>query len=179
MLKVLPIQQAFNKAMAERHRAQAMEAQPQKPPAEPKKAVPTPANPNDKNKPAAPKPGETTAPSGLEGAPAGDPNGVTPATTSPSAGTLPEPVGNGGGVAPLPQPTPSPATSRSDLGARISEPAARLAAPTIDPNDEMVLVRICAESGKRATQWCSVTTEQRMRRRDRPGPCRRHKDPDG
>jgi membrane peptidoglycan carboxypeptidase len=75
-------------------------------------------------------------------------------------------------------------TRRSDVGgARFSDPGGRVAPPAavrrIDPRDEIVTVSLCADSHKKATQWCDATVETRMRRRDIPTRCRLHKPPPG
>jgi penicillin-binding protein 1A len=184
MMKAVPLQIAFNKTMQDRRAAQtALDMTvPPKPATPPKKepAAEAAAAAAAKEKAEAAKQQTTTAPTPIEqgtGAPmpATDPSASGPSTT------LPDPPGPGPATGPSIQPsTPiQPATNRGDGGSRVSEPGARLAAPVVDPNDEMVSVKICAESGKRATQWCSVTTDQRMRKRDKPGFCRRHRDPDG
>jgi hypothetical protein len=67
-------------------------------------------------------------------------------------------------------------------GARFSEPVGRIATPPIprpDPSAEIVSVRLCGDSLRRATQWCDATVERRMRRRDTPGRCRSHRPPPG
>ena len=64
----------------------------------------------------------------------------------------------------------------------MTEPTGRLAAPPVrhaDPGDEMVTVRICADSQRRANQWCDTVIERRMRRRDIPRLCRTHHAPPG
>lgn len=71
--------------------------------------------------------------------------------------------------------------ARQPVLTRSAEPLARPVqpAPHPDPGDEIVTVRLCADTMKRATPWCPVTIERRMRRRDIPGPCRLHKPPPG
>ena len=64
----------------------------------------------------------------------------------------------------------------------MAEPSGRIVTPPVkrvDPMDEMVTVRVCADSQKRANQWCDAVVERRMKRRDIPGPCRVHKAPPG
>lgn len=177
MLKAVPMQIAYNKAIDERNRMASGADAAQKP-AEAKKPLPPAANAADKNKAVPPKPGDITAPTGLEAQPGTNPNGTGVATPGgPTTGTLPEPVGNG--TINTPPAVNPPGTGRTEPTARVADPPARLATPTVDPLDEIVTVRICAETGKRATQWCSVTLDQKMRKRDRPGLCRKHRAPDG
>ncbi|NLI01285.1 MAG: PBP1A family penicillin-binding protein [Chthonomonadales bacterium] len=51
--------------------------------------------------------------------------------------------------------------------------------PRVNPRDEQVRVRICAETMRKATDYCPVTIERSMPRRDVPGECRRHRPPPG
>jgi len=114
---------------------------------------------------------------------------TTGAPTLPPAPTpsLPPPGGAVPAVSPATGPAPSPAegpeTRREPVAApHMSEPAGRLATPNRprrDPEEELVTVRLCADSMRRATQWCQVTVERRMRRRDIPGRCRVHRAPPG
>ncbi len=70
----------------------------------------------------------------------------------------------------------------SASGARIMEPVGRISTPPIprvDPGAEIVSVRLCGESLRRATSWCDATVERRMRRKETPGRCRIHRAPPG
>lgn len=123
--------------------------------------------------------------------PAGDPNAPGEIMPSVPPVNVPAPV-SPGAVIPRPDPSaPGPRTDgapparRTDAGTapRMSEPGGRLATPApvrrSDPGDEMVTVSLCADSHKKATQWCDATIERRMKRREIPGRCRVHKPPPG
>lgn len=111
------------------------------------------------------KPAKPQTPTDIEG---------NPITTTPATTGMPPTVGQPATIAP-----PAGVT---DAGTRAAEPSSGPAAsapPRPDPGDEMVRVRICAESGRRATEWCPATVERTMRRKDVPGPCRLHRPPPG
>lgn len=198
MLKAVPIQQEENKAAAN-SAAQEQAAGPVEKPAKPEEkqkpgpkfgpsaldptAQPPPNPTNGNGNPSQPATGEPGAnPDGADINPANPPIQVpAPTATVPGApaGTTAPPATKNDTTTPSRRvdrllPTTSP---------RMAEPGGRLAVPTArraDPMDEMVTVNICADSHKRATQWCEITEEKRMRRRDIPsGRCRIHKAPPG
>ncbi len=64
--------------------------------------------------------------------------------------------------------------------AQLSRPPAPLPTNEVTANDPNgVIVRICAESGKRASAWCPASVPRRLRRAHVPGPCRLHRPPPG
>ena len=76
----------------------------------------------------------------------------------------------------------APGVRSSPGTARMSEPVGRISAPPIprpDPGAEMISVRLCGESLRRATSWCDATVDRRMARREVPGRCRTHRAPPG
>jgi penicillin-binding protein 1A len=123
---------------------------------------------------------------GTETPPASEEKPARPQTPTDIEGnpisTSPEPPGASPAAG---QPTPAPPPAGiTGAGTRAAEPSTGAAAPAAapsrpDPGDEMVRVRLCAESGRRATDWCPATIERTMRRRDVPGPCRLHRPPPG
>ncbi len=184
MLKAIPVQQAVNKAT---HNV--MPPMPQRQPDE-----------DEERRKRGRETRNPDTPSGFQDA-ALDPTTAQPAVVAASAppGTTagmepsalnPQPPPIASSPAPLPPPAiPAPAPRRSDLS--VAPPPLRrpiLSAPReaepppirrIDPRDEMVMVRLCADTGRRATKWCDATIERRMRRRDVPGLCRAHGPPPG
>lgn len=123
--------------------------------------------PPDEEPAAEQKPKKPQTPTDIEGnpittppaSPDGGPTGTDPTTSLPPGGA-----------------------ATTDAGTRIAEPAVRPTpspATRVDPDDELVHVKLCAESGRRATDWCPATIDRSMRRRDVPGPCRTHRAPSG
>jgi penicillin-binding protein 1A len=173
MQKALPIQQEANRIAA----------------GPPKPAEPAASGEKKTTKPAEKKPAQPPAaqnsvsPDGppVDNPPGGAPSGNTLPGAVPTPPTPSVPPSTGG----TPSPTgaqPSARPRPDDSGPRMSEPTGRIAAPPApraDPGDEMVTVRLCADSMRLATRWCPATVERRMRRRDVPGRCRTHKPPPG
>jgi len=176
MLKAVPIQQAADKAAGG-----SLSARVERPkPVEEKKP------PKESPKPeGADAIQDTTGPDEATTPPALAPDETPPATTAPGPELIPTPPGPGALANPpsFPSAAPSPVPavrSTALIGGR--ESTGRLATPTLprtDPRDEVVTVRLCADSMRRATRWCDATIERRMRRRDLPGRCRTHRPPPG
>jgi penicillin-binding protein 1A len=91
-------------------------------------------------------------------------------------------AGLGANITPAVQ-APTPRTSpRAAPAAHSGQSDGRIVEPTVprsDPGDEILTVRLCAETMRRATEWCPATIERRMRRREIPGSCREHRPPPG
>lgn len=182
MLKAVPIQQAVNKAGA-----QQPAAKPEKPASEDEKqSAQETTKPEDAHALQ-----DADAPDEADTAPEPAPDAASPTVTPPSpvdpppGVALPPTNPTGRGSVPTLLPTtaaPSAVPDPRDTAARLSEPTGRLAPPPIpraDPGEQVVTVRLCADSMRRATQWCDATIERRMRRRDLPGRCRTHRPPPG
>lgn len=108
---------------------------------------------------------------------------ASPRTIAPPAPTLTIPSTTPGGRA------ASGGSVRRTSGAVAAEPSGGIvepggrptvpAAPKTDPNEEVISVRVCADSLALATRWCDATIERRVRRRDTPRRCRTHRPPPG
>jgi hypothetical protein len=196
MLKAVPIQQAIDKANASAPAPPAPEEKKEKP-ADPSKLkagpLNVPLNAGQNYGPAAdplkggPVPAaiDTKPPSGTV-SPPGDATTTAPAIQVPPPSAVPLRSGEIPGAAiPARRSDDTAPTRRTDNAAspRFSEPGGRAAPPATvrhtDPGDEMVSVSLCADSHKRATQWCDATYERRMKRREIPSRCRTHKPPPG
>jgi len=177
MLRAVPIQQAVNKAAAEQAHP-APDTRLGKPePKRPLEEVTTPS-PNTINFP------EGAPPNGEE--PAGE-NPTIPSTTIPAPNAAP----TGGSLSPSPpnstptgtMPTNPPTTGEiTTTGPRPREPSGRVAPPAThldEPEEEVISVRLCADSMARATRWCPVTIERRMVRGSVPRRCTVHRPPPG
>ena len=182
MLKAVPIQMKANQALTEPARSspapqpaahrEGLNAphlqQPRPAPAEPNGLMPpTPQPPSDTTAPGTPTDQQGAGPAATPAGPIHSTPPIMPAPALPARGTSST-------SAVLPRAT-QPAPSRA------AEPMARpaLPAPKPDPGDEIVTVRLCADTMKRATPWCPVTIERRMKRKDIPGRCKLHKPPPG
>ncbi|MGC8666953.1 MAG: PBP1A family penicillin-binding protein [Chthonomonadales bacterium] len=182
MLKAVPIQMQANQSLnAPAQSAPQLHPSPQRTAAEnitarsatPARASqgaimpPSPQPPSDAAVPIAPTDQRNAAASGIPVEPLHSAPAIMPAPALPVPATAPPP-----NAAPR---------ATQPVSSRPAEPIARptLPAPRVDPQDEMVTVRLCADTMKRATPWCPVTIERRMRRRDIPGRCRLHKPPPG
>lgn len=206
MLKAVPIQQEALRAASPPPPAAPQPATPtleEKAKKEKKTPLPGEANPAGPN--AGPNangvngngtPGAVQVPSGnpINSAPP-PANGVQPPGTLDSRPDVrPAPISPGGTNTPPAGQTSTPSVNaigtqrstrmdRNETISRMSEPTGRIAAPPVrraDPGDDMITVRICAESGQSANgPWCPSTTERRMRRRDVPRRCRLHRAPPG
>jgi hypothetical protein len=63
---------------------------------------------------------------------------------------------------------------------RIISPPMQLRVDDVAPDDPSgVTVKLCGETGRRATLWCPATVQRRLKRAHIPGPCRLHKPPPG
>jgi penicillin-binding protein 1A len=207
MLKAVPIQQAAlkaaNQAPAPKPTENTMNLDEKKKKTDPKKPVdpnallngqPNPALQNGlqpAGTPGATVPG-TTTPGATSPGP-GRPVPLTGTSTPPPSTSAPTTSLAPTSSAPIASAPTTAVISRanqdlpraprhSDTSNRMTEPTGRLAAPPVrhaDPGDEMVTVRICADSQRRANQWCDTVIERRMRRRDIPRLCRTHHAPPG
>jgi len=109
-------------------------------------------------------------------APVQDPSnldGTTTTTPGPSPDVIPPSAGQNPGAAAV-------TSHRPDTTARMSEPTGRIAspAPRRDGGDDIITVLICADSGRRANEYCPTTISKRMARRSMPGICRVHHAPE-
>jgi hypothetical protein len=198
MLKAIPIQQAANKAadratIALKEEEKKAEKDKEKP-----KTVPiqlptdptaqTGTGPGDTSPSVPPATQAGTDPLAQTPPPSDSGETVVPPPAVSAPITVPPPISSplDSGPAPFAAPTgraaPSPSGRRMEPPSttRISEPTGRVSAPRVDPRDELVTVSVCADSGRRASQWCDATLDRRMRRRDAPsGRCRTHRPPPG
>lgn len=176
MLRAVPIQQAVNKALA----GQALPA--------PDNNTDKPEQKRQREEVTSPPPDSVELPDSVPPAgeePAGA-NSDIPAASVP----LPNAAPTGGGLIPPPANSGPPGTTPVSLapvggtstGARPSEPGGRPAMPATrrtDAEEEVVSVRLCADSMARATRWCPVTIERRIVRGSIPRRCTVHRPPPG
>lgn len=178
MLKAVPLQRQLARATEERA-APTAEPLPEKVKAKPdEKTVPAP------EAPAAEPATAEAAPQGSGALDAGPP----PAIVSGDDGAPPEPTVSvpapSTAVGPLPAARPRPAASPGvgSGSVRPAEPTGRPAQPAVaapNPGDQLVTVALCADSMRRATDWCPTRLTRRLPRRDVPPRCRMHRPPPG
>lgn len=171
MLGALPIVRQLNEKRTTSAAPQERAAESHRPSSQPEQPATTSQPATDiEGNPIETGPG-TSTPEATPGSGAGQPVLSTP---PPAGGEAPPARPSGTTIEGARAPT------SLEEGPRLAEPSGRLATPSgPESGDEVISVRVCADSMRRATPYCPTTLERRIRRRDAPGPCRTHRPPPG